>query len=87
MACGVPVVTSNNSSMQEIAKDAAILVDPRNKVQLEKALKFVLDLNLDNYQKMVRASLDRARKYSWSKTAKETLQVFREITKENNKEE
>ncbi len=83
MACGVPVVTSNNSSMQEIAKDAAILVDPRNKVQLEKALKFVLDLNLDNYQKMVRASLDRARKYSWSKTAKETLQVFREITKSN----
>lgn len=84
MACGVPVITSNNSSMQEIAKDAGILVDPRNKIQLEKAIKFVLDLNLDNYQKMVRASLDRARSYTWSKTAKETLQIFKELFKESD---
>src|SRR3990167_8732672 len=62
MACGVPVVTSNNSSMAEIAKDVAILVDPRNETQLEKAIKMVMNLTLDDYQKMVRASLNCARK-------------------------
>lgn len=85
MSCGAPVITSNNSAMLEIAKDTAILVDPRNKAQLAKAIKFVLDLNLDNYQKFVRASLDKARKYSWSKTAKETLAVYKELVKKDNK--
>ena len=75
MACGAPVVTSNNSSMVEIAKDAAILVDPRSDGQIKKAIDLVLDLNLENYQKMVRASLDRARSYTWTKTAKETHAV------------
>ncbi|MBI3282461.1 glycosyltransferase family 4 protein [Candidatus Curtissbacteria bacterium] len=81
MACGVPVVTSNNSSMAEIAKDAAILVDPRSDGQIKKAIDLVLDLNLENYQKMVRASLDRARKYTWTKTAKETLRAYEEVAR------
>ena len=82
MACGTPVITSNNSSMAEIAKDAAILVDPRSEGQLTKAIELVLSLSLENYQKMVRASLDRARQYSWTKTAKETLKVYEEVAKE-----
>ena len=77
MACGVPVVTSNNSSMTEIAKDVAILVDPRSETQLEKAIKMVINLTLDDYQKMVRASLNCARKFTWLKTAKETLKIYR----------
>lgn len=81
MACGAPVVTSNNSSMVEIAKDAAILVDPRSDGQIKKAIDFILSLNLENYQKMVRASLDRARRYSWTKTARETLKVYEEVVK------
>ncbi|OGD88786.1 hypothetical protein A3D81_01365 [Candidatus Curtissbacteria bacterium RIFCSPHIGHO2_02_FULL_40_17] len=83
MACGAPVITSNNSSMSEIAKDTAILIDPRSEGQLKRAIELVLDLNLDNYQKMVRASLDRARHYSWTKTAKETLKVYEEVAGEN----
>lgn len=82
MACGAPVITSNNSSMAEIAKDAAILVDPRSDHQLKKAIELVLNLNLENYQKMVRASLERARKYTWAKTAKETLKVYEDLTKD-----
>jgi len=78
MACGVPVVTSNNSSMVEIAKDVAILVDPRNEIQLEKAIKMVISLTLEDYQKMVRASLNCARRFTWVKTAKETLKIYRE---------
>lgn len=81
MACGAPVVTSNNSSMAEIAKDAAILVDPRSDGQIKKAIEMVLGLNLENYQKMVRASLDRARRYTWTKTARETLRAYAEVAK------
>lgn len=84
MACGAPTITSNNSSMAEIAKDAAILVDPRSDAQLTRAINLVLNLNLENYQKMVRASLDRARKYTWTKTAKETLKVYEEAVKIEN---
>lgn len=79
MACGAPVITSNTSSMVEIAKDAAILVDPRSDKQLTKSIEFVMSLNLENYQKMVRASISRARQYSWTKTAKETLKVYEEL--------
>lgn len=81
MACGAPVVTSNNSSMAEIAKDAAILVDPRSDGQIKKAIEMILDLNMENYQKMVRASLDRARRYTWAKTAKETLKAYQEVAR------
>ncbi len=79
MACGAPVVTSKNSSMAEIAKDTAILVDPRSEGQLKNAIEMVLDLKLESYQKMVNASLTRARKFSWSKTAKETLKLYRKL--------
>lgn len=80
MACGAPVVTSNNSSMIEIAKDAAILVDPRSDGQIKKAVEMIIDLNMENYQRMVRASLDRARRYTWKKTALETLRTYQELT-------
>lgn len=79
MACGAPVITSNNSSMVEIAKDAAILIDPRSEDQMVRSLEMVLGLKLEDYQKMVNASLNRARKYSWSKVAKQTLQIYKEV--------
>ena len=85
MAAGSPVVTSNNSSMAEIAKDAAILVDPRSERQLIRAIEMILALNLENYQKMVRASLERARLYSLIKTAKETLKIYEELGKNSKK--
>lgn len=83
MACGAPVVTSNNSSMAEIAKDAAILVDPRSEGQLQRAIEVVLGLNLENYQQMVRVSLARAREYTWTKIAKETLKGYEEVARIN----
>lgn len=79
MACGAPVITSNNSAMAEIAQDSAILVNPRNDMQIKRAIELVLDLNEDDYQKMIRASLDRARQFTWVKTAKETLKVYERV--------
>ena len=85
MACGAPTITSNNSSMAEIARDAAILVDPRSETQITKAVEMVLDLKLEDYQKMVNASLNRARQYSWAKTAKQTLEIYREVVGQQTK--
>lgn len=84
MACGTPVITSNNSSMVEIAKDVAILIDPRSEGQLAKALKLILGLDLENYQTMVRESMKRAKEYSWTKTAKQTLKIYERLRLENN---
>ncbi len=81
MACGAPVVTSNNSAMAEIAENSAILVNPRSDGQIRKAIELVLDLDPENYQKMVRASLDKARQYTWAKTAKETLNIYEELAR------
>lgn len=79
MACGAPVVTTNNSAMSEIAKDAAILVDPRSEAQIKKAFELILNLETSDYQKMVRASLDRARQFTWAKSAKETLKIYTDV--------
>lgn len=87
MACGVPTVTSNNSSMAEIAKDAAILIDPRSEGQLKKALEMVLDLNMENYQKMVRAGINRAARYTWKATAKQTLEAYESLFAQKTEEE
>lgn len=78
MACGAPTVASNNSAMAEIAEDAAILINPRNEIQIKKAIELVMGLDTDSYQKMVRASLTRARQFTWTRTARETLKVYKE---------
>jgi len=79
MSCGAPVITSNNSSMEEVAKNAAILIDPRNEKQIAKAIEFVLNLNGENYDKMKKASIDRAKQYSWEKTARDTLKLYENL--------
>ena len=79
------VSVSFAKGIAEIAKDAAILVDPRSESQIKRAIEMVLNLNLDSYQKMVNASLNRARQYTWIKTAKETLKVYEEVVKSSEK--
>lgn len=74
MNCGVPVVTSNISSMPEVAGDAAILVDPYNIDSIvegiEKALK--------GPKGLVEKGFERVKQFSWEKTAKMTLDVYNE---------
>jgi glycosyltransferase involved in cell wall biosynthesis len=76
MACGVPVVTSNISSMPEIAGDAGILVNPRDADALAEAMARVLT---DRALRDTLASKGpaRAKSFSWKRTAQETLAVYR----------
>ena len=73
-SCQTPVVTSNFGSMAEIAGNAAIQVDPKS---VESITEGVLDA-LKNKEKLVKLGLAEAKKYSWQKTAEETLKVYKE---------
>jgi glycosyltransferase involved in cell wall biosynthesis len=75
MACGTPVVTSNNSSLPEVAGGAALLVDPRNPAEIaDAAQRLLTDERLG--AELSSRGLPHARRFTWEKAAKETLEVF-----------
>ena len=78
MACGVPVITSNTSSMPEIGGPDAILVNPENADDITAML---LQLETDEafYQKERNVGLERAKLFSWRKTTEQLLEVYREL--------
>lgn len=76
MACGCPVITSNVSSLPEVARDAALLVDPYDVGELAKAiLRLLADATLRS--EMIGKGLERARRFSWVRTAEATQEVYR----------
>lgn len=78
MACGVPVVTSNVSSLPEVAGDAALLIDPLDSEALSDALRRVL-LDSALRQQLVQAGRARARRFGWQRAARELLAVYRSL--------
>lgn len=78
MTLGAPVITSNTSSLPEVAGDAALLIDPHDPMQLAEAmLKMISDSQLR--QDLILKGKERAKLFSWERTAKETLQAYRTI--------
>lgn len=75
MACGTAVVTSNNSSLPEVAGDAALLVDARDVEALTWAISRLLD---DHHWRgiMQRKGLVQAKKFSWEKSAQGLRAAF-----------
>jgi glycosyltransferase involved in cell wall biosynthesis len=76
MACGVPVLTSDVSSLPEVAGDAALLVDPDDTEGLAAAMREVLD-DVDLAERLSASGLVRAAEFTWMRTAKQTAQTFR----------
>jgi glycosyltransferase involved in cell wall biosynthesis len=78
MTLGAPVVTANTSSIPEVTGDAAILIDPNDPMQLAEAiLQVISDAQLR--QDLINKGRKRAKLFSWSRTAKETLKAYRSI--------
>lgn len=76
MACGVPVITSNVSSLPEVAGDAAILISPRNVEELaDSMLRLTNSASLR--EDMREKGLLQIRKFSWRRCAQETLSVYK----------
>jgi len=84
MACGTPVICSNTSSLPEVVGDAAITVDPLATSDLAAALRAVLD-DTDLRARLRHAGLQRAALFSWERTARETLEVYREAAGERQR--
>ena len=78
MACGCPVITSNNSSLPEVVGDAAIMVNPYDVHAIAKALKEVLT-NDGLRGRMIERGLAQSKKFSWEKAAKQTLEVYNRV--------
>ena len=78
MTCGVPVLTSDSSSIPEVVGDAAIKVDPNNIEELCSKMNLILD-DSELQDKMRRKGLIQAKKYSWEKCASETLKVYKSL--------
>lgn len=75
MACGCPVLTSNNSSLPEVAGDAGMLVDPKNIESIADAIRIILyDPALSEH--MRKAGIAQASKFSWRRCAEETAQAY-----------
>lgn len=78
MASGTPVITSNVSSMPEIAGNAAIFADPRDVEDINKKLKEVL--NDKSLQKeLIIKGIKRSKEFTWEKTAEQTAQVYKNL--------
>ena len=78
MACGTPVVTSNTSSLPEVAGDAAIIVDPNDVDAIAGAMRRVLE-DPDLAQALQERGVARAAQFSWERTAQATVAVYEQL--------
>jgi glycosyltransferase involved in cell wall biosynthesis len=71
----VPVVTSRTSSCGEIARDGALLVDPDNYKEIGEGIFRIINSE-SLRQEMIAKGLNRAKEFTWEKTAREFLKLF-----------
>jgi glycosyltransferase involved in cell wall biosynthesis len=77
MTYGIPVVTSQRSSLPEIAGEAGILVDPEKPEAIRDGIAAVL-LNTEKADVMREKGWQQARKFSWRRTAEQTYQAYQD---------
>jgi len=80
MQCGTPVVTSNVSSIPEIVGNACLLANPYSIDSISDSILTLL-MNRDEWYKYSLMGIEKAREYSWQKTAAETLNVYEKCIK------
>ncbi len=78
MACGCPVITSNISSLPEVAGQAAVLIEPTDPGRLAEEMWLLLN-DPKRRESMIERGYIQAAKFSWERSARELLAVFRSI--------
>jgi len=79
MACGTPVVASAIPPLVEAVGGAAELVSPDNVFDIARGLRAVL-LDPEKRRTLAAAGQQHARRFHWERTAREVLDIYREIT-------
>ncbi|MBF8249949.1 MAG: hypothetical protein HW400_550, partial [Candidatus Levybacteria bacterium] len=82
MKYGCPVITSNISSLPEAGGDAALYVDPFNVHDITKKLELIIN-DKELRSKLIKKGYEQIKKFSWKKTAKETLNALQGLTIED----
>jgi glycosyltransferase involved in cell wall biosynthesis len=78
MACGTPVLTTAGSSLKEVARDAALLVDPTSEDAIAQAIvRLIQDEELRDSLRT--AGLARARDFKWNQVAAAVIEVYRRV--------
>jgi glycosyltransferase involved in cell wall biosynthesis len=80
-ACGCPVITSNISSMPEVAGRGALLVDPYSVEEISAAMSSII-FDEASREPLIEKGLTNSAKFSWEKCADRTLQVYQEVYNE-----
>lgn len=84
MACGVPVITSNTSSMPEVSGEAAHIIDPFNPDEITNAI--IKILNDEAYRKsLCEKGLERSKQFSWKNMATDYLKLYELVGAEHSK--
>lgn len=84
MACGAPVVASNVPSLIEAVGDAAVLIHPENVFDIARGIKEVL-LDGDLRKRLSVAGREQAGRFHWDITAREILDIYKDISIKYNK--
>ncbi len=82
MSCGCPVVTSNNSSLPEVAGDAGLLINAEDASDIARAIQRILDDDALAHDLRQRG-IQRAKQFSWERCADETIAVYRAAQGQN----
>ena len=77
LACGIPTVVSNVSSLPEVVGDAGLQVDPADAGELMAAIRNLLE-SPARREELRGRGLEQAKKFRWERTAAEMEEVFRE---------
>jgi len=80
MALGCPVITSNLSSMPEVAGDAAMLVDPTDVPEMAEAMSRIAT-DESARKELVSRGLVRSREFSWERCAGKVAEVYKDVIK------
>lgn len=78
MSCKTPVITSNITSIPEVAKDGAILIDPHNIDDLSASLLKLLN-NEDLKEELMEYGYKKSLQFSWRRTAASTFEAYKKI--------
>lgn len=78
MAHGLPVITSNVSSLPEVVGSAALVVNPYDINEIAKALELVVT-NVEIKVRLIKAGQEQIVNFSWEKTAKKYLELFKSL--------
>jgi glycosyltransferase involved in cell wall biosynthesis len=83
MACGTPVVAAKTASLPEICGEAALMVDPKKTDEISLGIKRIIDDKMLR-ERLVKRGLTQVKKFSWEKTARETIKVYERIGQSKN---